>query len=136
MAGVTQDSGLSTSVDEIKAIVEGINAAWLAGRFDELRDYFHPDVVLAQPGVARRAVGRDALIDSYRQFAAAATMHSFTPGEVHVDAAGDSAVTTMPWEMDYEMDGQRYQERGWELLVFGRRDGRWVVLWRTVVVER
>lgn len=121
---------------EIAAIVAAINDAWLGHRFDELRDYFHPDVVLAQPGFAKRSVGRDALIESYRDFATSATIHSFDPGEVQVDMRGDSAVTTMPWEMDYTMSGQRTRERGWDLLVFGKRDGRWVVVWRTVVVGR
>jgi len=123
-------------LDEIRSIVAAINAAWLAGRFDELREYFHPDVVLAQPGFAKRTVGRDALIDSYRQFTRNATIHSFTPGEVQVDGTSDSAVTTMPWEMDYTFEEKRYHDRGWDLLVFGKREGRWVVVWRTVVVER
>ena len=114
-------------MNDLHEIVRNINDAWLHGRFDELRDYFHPDAVLAQPGVAKRMVGRDALIDSYRRFAAEAA-GSFRAGEIHVDSAGDSAVTTMPWTTD--------DERGWDLLVFGKREGRWVVVWRTVVVER
>ena len=76
------------------------------------------------------------MIDSYREFAREATIHSFAAGEVHIDQAADSAVTTMPWTMDHELGGQRYEEKGWDLLVFGRLDGRWVVVWRTVVVER
>jgi ketosteroid isomerase-like protein len=123
-------------LDTPREIVARINAAWLAGRFDELRDYFHPDVVLAQPGFAKRTVGREALIASYRDFVNSATIHSFTPGEVQIDDGGDSAVTTMPWEIEYTMEGQRYQEHGWDLLVFGKRDGGWVVVWRTVVMER
>ena len=121
---------------DIREIVTRINAAWLAGRFDELRDYFHPDVVLAQPGFAKRTTGREAVIESYRELVRDATIHSFEAGDVHVDASADSAVTTMPWSMDYTLNGQRYQEHGWDLLVFGKRDGRWVVVWRTVVVER
>jgi hypothetical protein len=124
------------NLQDIASIVENINAAWLERRFADLPQYFHPDVVLAQPGRAKRTVGREAVIDSYRQFMAEATIHSFTPGEVHIDSAADSAVTTMPWKMDYTVEGERHQERGWDLLVFGKRDGRWVVVWRTVVVER
>jgi hypothetical protein len=123
-------------MDDIRTIVAAINNAWVNRRFDELHEYFHPNVVLAQPGFAKRSIGIDALIDSYRQFMAEATIHSFTPGEVHVDGAADSAVTTMPWEMDYSIEGQRTRERGWDLLVFGKREGRWVAVWRTVVVER
>src|SRR5437763_12930081 len=107
-------------MNDVTSIVAKINDAWPKGRFDELRDYFHPDVVLAQLGFGRRTVGRDALIDSYRQFVSEATIHSFTQGELHVDATGGSAVATLPWEMDYEIEGQRYRERGWDLLVFGR----------------
>ena len=103
--------------------------AWLEGRFDDLLQYFHPDVVLAQPGLAKRVVGRGAMIESYRQMG---KIHSYTPGEIQVDGT----VSTMPWEIDYTIEGQRYRESGWDLLVFGKREGRWVVVWRTVVVER
>ena len=123
-------------MNELRDLVRRINDAWQSARWDELREYFHPDAVLAQPGFARRTVGREAVIDSYRDFARDATLHSFTAGEVHIDHAGDSAVTTTPWTMDYEHDGQRVEEHGWDLLVFARREGRWVVVWRTVVVER
>ena len=116
-------------MDDIRSMVAAINAAWLEGRFDDLLQYFHPDVVLAQPGLAKRVVGRGAMIESYRQMG---KIHSYTPGEIQVDGT----VSTMPWEMDYTVEGRRYQERGWDLLVFGKRDGRWVVVWRTVVVER
>ena len=119
-------------MDDLRSIVTAINEAWIAGRFDDLGQYFHPDVVLAQPGLAKRTVGRDALIDSYRHFMRNATIHSFNSGEVQVDGA----VSTMPWEIDYTFEGERYQERGWELLVFGKHEERWVVVWRTVVVER
>jgi hypothetical protein len=125
-----------SSRDDVGDVVAAITDAWLAGRWDELRAYFHPDVVLAQPGFAKRTVGREALIASYRDFAQRTTIHSFTPGVIHVDATPESAVTTMPWEMDYTLEGERVVERGWDLLVFGKRDGRWVVVWRTVVVER
>ena len=123
MAGRAEQGAELRLVD----IVHAINDAWMHGRFDELREYFHPDVVLAQPGFARRTVGRDALIAAYREFAAEAA-GSFRAGDIRVDEAGDSAVTTMPWTTD--------DERGWDLLVFGKREGRWVVVWRTVVVER
>jgi ketosteroid isomerase-like protein len=123
-------------LDELKKIVTAINDAWQAGRYDDLRDYFHPDVVAAQPGFAQRTVGREPLIDGYRDFMHNAVIHSFSTGETHVDHAGDSAVTTTSWSMDYEFGGQRYDERGWDLLVFGRREGKWQVVWRTVVVDR
>ena len=123
-------------MSELEDIVHRINDAWRHGRFEELRDYFHPEVIVAQPGFARRTAGRDSLIASYAEFARHATIHSFTTGEIHVDEAAGSAVTTMPWTMDYTYDGERIEERGWDLLVFGKREGRWVVVWRTVVVER
>jgi ketosteroid isomerase-like protein len=122
--------------DDIKAVVERITAAWSSGHFDELRPYFHPDVVQARPGFAGRTVGRDALVAGYAEFARQATIHSLTTGEIHIDQTGDSAVTTMPWTMDYEINGERYQEHGWELFVFGRHEDQWLVVWRTLVVER
>ena len=121
--------------DEIKAIVGKINDAWLNERFDELPQYFDENVVLAHPGFEKRTAGRAPLVESYAEFARTATIHHFNAQQPQVDVAGDTAITTMPWEMRYTYAGQTLEERGWDLLVFSRKGGQWRVVWRTVMLN-
>lgn len=121
--------------DELQSAVRQLNDAWLAGRFDDLKHFFHPEVVLEHPGFKTRTVGRDPLIKSYADFAAQATIDSFETGEPQVDLSGDVAVTILPWRMKYQFGGNAFDESGWDILVWNRGEERWVVVWRTVILK-
>ena len=122
--------------DDLKAAVARMNQSWLAGRFDELKDFFHPDVVLVHPKFSQRTVGRDSLVASYVDFSKQATIESFEADEAQADVTGDIAVTVCPWRMKYTFENSSFDESGWDLLVWNRRDGRWVVVWRTVRLKQ
>lgn len=120
--------------DEVTSVIMRVNDAWLSGRVDDMTDDFHPDVVVVQPGFEHRAAGRDAVLDSYRDFARGATVHEFATGDIRIDQIGDTAVATVPWAMRYEMEGGEFNERGFDLLVLVCEEARWVIVWRTVIV--
>lgn len=121
--------------DEIKAAIGRLNATWRSGRFDDLREFFHPDVVVVHPRFTKRTTGREALVASYTDFVTHAKIESFEPGEVTADLAGGVTVSVMPWRMKYEFEGNKYDESGWDLLVWNRDGDRWVIVWRTVVLK-
>ena len=52
-----------------------------------------------------------------------------------VDVFGRSAVAVCPWEMTYELSGKQYRETGHDTLVFTRETGRWLVVWRLMLVD-
>ena len=121
--------------DEIKAAVKHLNEAWRAGRFEELEHYFHPDVVVAHPRFTKRMIGREALLASYKDFVSHATIDSFEPAEPQVDITGETAVSVCPWRIQYHFEGNRFDESGWDLMVWNLRAGRWIIVWRTVVLK-
>jgi hypothetical protein len=47
----------------------------------------------------------------------------------------NSAVATYSWEITYEMQAQAYQELGRDLFVLTRAGGRWLVIWRAVLLS-
>jgi hypothetical protein len=102
-------------------IVRAINDCWLEGRYDELRTHFAEEMVLAMPGFEDRVEGREAIVDSYRQF-----------GE---SVIGPTAVATASFEIEYVLGGATYREAGTDLLVLQRNAGTWRVVWRTVMVS-
>jgi ketosteroid isomerase-like protein len=120
-------------MDAIRDRVLSLNAAWREGRFDDLRNFFHPDAVIAAPGFATRVTGRDAVIASYREFVAAATIEALDVAEPAIDVWGDTAVATVSFSIVYSMNGKRYDEHGHDVLVFQRAGGEWLIVWRTLI---
>ncbi len=117
----------------IRDIVDRLNTAWPAGRLDELEDVFDPGVVLVPPPPAHRVAGRDAVIQSYRDFMSQAVLHRFRVEQPDIDVFGTTAVACCPYTIDYEMEGRRWLGTGRDILVLHEGESGWRVVWRTVV---
>jgi hypothetical protein len=127
-----------SAVDDRKLLrqtLRKMNRAWSRGRVEDLKEYFHKDIVVAAPGFTARAQGRDAVIQSYREFVQRAAILSFRESDISIDVWGGAAVVTYLWEILYEMGGQAYSETGREILFFVRARGRWRVVWRTLLAS-
>jgi ketosteroid isomerase-like protein len=122
-----------TSKDEVAAAADAFSAAWRSGRLEALEGLVDPEVVFVQPGGSSRIEGRAACIDSFRGFLAAATIERYQEGDRQIDVNGNTAVVTYRWTMAWRRAGQDHRESGRDLLVLGRRDGRWRITWRTLL---
>jgi hypothetical protein len=119
--------------EAVADLARAINDCWREGRYDDLRRYFHEDVVVAMPGFERWIEGAVPLIDSYRDFGRRSRIHRFEAGEPRIDLFGPTAVAATSFAIDYELEGTRYRETGADLLVFVREGGEWRVRWRTLI---
>jgi hypothetical protein len=119
--------------DEIRDIVRDINEAWLERRPGELARFLDEEIVIAPPGFQGLVQGRQAAVDSYEQFVAAARVHAADFDEPDVQAWGDTAVATCRFTLDYAMGGARNHDTGWDVLVLRRTAGKWQVVWRTII---
>lgn len=128
--------GEMTEESRIRDVIRGITAAWRGGRIDDLERFYRPDVVFVQPGLGGRLEGREACVESYRQFLAVATVHDYAEEEPVIDRFGEVAVGTTRFEIDYELDGARHRESGHDVLVLARDAYGWRVAWRTLLPER
>jgi ketosteroid isomerase-like protein len=119
--------------EAIRRILKQINAAWRGGRTDELRQYFHENMVIVSPGFQVRGEGREACVASYQDFINQATVTEYKEGEATVDVWGDTAVATYPWQMAWQMGGQSSRESGHDVFIFIREAGKWLAVWRTLL---
>jgi len=121
--------------EAVREAIRRLNSAWREDRSDVLRELYHPQAVVVQPGFGSRLQGRDACVSSYLEFAASATVHDYEESEHTVDIWGETAVATYRFRIDYELGGGRYEEVGRDLLVFVKEAGKWQVVWRTLTSE-
>jgi uncharacterized protein (TIGR02246 family) len=115
--------------------VQKINRAWRTGEISDVGELFHPDAVIVHPGFEGRTEGREACLQSYRDFAAQATVRRLDEYDPQVDVTGDTAVISYGFQIDYEMDGETYADAGRDVFVLTRAGGRWQAIWRTLVMD-
>ena len=96
--------------EEIRQILKDINEAWTKGNTDDLNKYFHEDMIIAQPGFGIHGDGRNACVDSYKEFAAMASVQGLRESEHIVLVWGDTAVASYRFDIEYELDGQTHQD--------------------------
>lgn len=130
---------MSEPVDDIRAALHAIETAWRdahpATVAEALSEYFAADAVLMGPDLTRVARGRDAIAQSFGEFARAAIVTSITAADPEIDVSIDVAVATRKWELRYIYADVESFERFHDTYVFARRDGRWLIVWRAIAAQ-
>jgi len=125
----------SSDENRIQEVARRINVHWMNKQYDRIGELVAEDVVVAPPGFEMRVMGREAFVQSFRDYDREATTHEFNLGETKIDIIGDTAVAITPFDVVYELQEISYREEGNEMLVLSLVDGRWKVVWRTVLTE-
>ncbi|MGO9273608.1 MAG: nuclear transport factor 2 family protein [Terriglobia bacterium] len=121
--------------DEIRMLLGKISAAWRQGRPEELGEYFHDDMVIRGSALQEAGRGRDVCVGSYKDFLSQAKVQELKESDAEIDVWGTTAVASYAWEMQYEMGGESYHESGRDLFVLTRQEGKWLAVWRAVLVS-
>ena len=124
-------------VDQVRSVIDRINAAWLHGPPNEIvarvEPCFHNDAVVYGPDFQVVARGSARIAASFRDFVTTATVEQCTLGDPSIDVVGDTATAVCPWKMIYTLNGVTYTESGHDVLVFTHDDTGWRVVWRMMV---
>ena len=119
--------------EEIRQLLRSISDAWSKGHPEELEEYFHENMLIVQPGSQGGGRGKRECVDSYKDFVSHATIREFKESDQTIDVWGDTAVASYKFEMAYEMRGEVHKDSGYDLFVFSREKGKWLVVWRTIL---
>ncbi len=127
------DSEKSGLKDEIRQTVERINEASRKGDIEELKHFCHEDVVIVPPGFVQRGEGRDTYLKSVEDFCAKGTVHQYKELSMKIDVFGDVAIVYYSYETKWEMEDRTFNEKGNDLMVLSRNEGKWLLIWRTLI---
>ena len=119
--------------NEIRQTVEGVNEASRKGDIATLKQFCHEDVVIVPPGFVQRAEGRDAYLKSVEDFCAIGTFLEYEELSMKIDVFGNTAVVYYRYETIWEMDGRTFNEKGNNVMVLARSEGKWLLVWRTLI---
>ena len=120
---------------EVAIALRRLSESWRNRRYNELGDCFHDAAVMVAPGFSGRVVGREAVVESYREFMDRSTLDSYSEAPATIDAFENTAVAHLRWEMVWTSGGKQDRASGHDLFVLVREpeSGRWKAVWRTMV---
>ena len=110
--------------------VNELNQAWQDRQFQAIAHLYHPSAVLLPPDAGAAIVGRDAVLASYDDFAAAELVEFAIEG-FDTFEFGDTGVCHMRFEIEYVLDGSRHHERGLEIYVIADVTSKPQIIWRS-----
>jgi hypothetical protein len=121
---------------ELRATLRKLSSAWQNRRYDELASLLDENIIMVLPAFSGRLEGREAVVNSYREFMETATVSDYQEDLPTIDVWGDTAIASYYWEMTWLGAGKIEQAAGYDAFVFSRNgDGLWHAVWRTMSLD-
>lgn len=116
----------------IEQIIRNINNAWTTANFEDLNEYFHEDMIIAQPGKEIMGKGRQTCVESYRQFVNNVELKEYYESNYEINIWGNTAVVSYSYDIIYKMNNKEFDESGVDVFVFSRAENKWLAVWRSI----
>jgi len=113
---------------EVWNALRALNDAWTKGNPNNLKNYFHKDMVAITATDRERLEGKEACFTSWNNFAKAAKIHHWNELEPRIQIYGNTAVVTYYFDMSFDMGGQAVKLGGRDMFVFVNEGGKWLAV--------
>ena len=113
---------------EIWETVLKINRLWTKeNKAEELKNYFHKDMVVLNPVDRERIIGGDACVAAWKNFTDNTKNIKWEEKEpdIRVHGGGRFAVVTYYFDMSYEMNGKFIEMNGRDMFVMLKENDKW-----------
>ena len=122
---------MSRVKQQVWKTVQALNRAWAVdGNPDELKKYFHKDMVAITPTENRRVEGGAACVRGWKKFVESAKIHYWKEKdpEIQIYGKGKFAIVTYYWDISYDMGGQTIKTSGRDMFALIKEKGKWWVV--------
>jgi hypothetical protein len=116
------------SKEEVWKTVRDLNDAWTKGNPDDLKKYFHEEMVAITPTDIKRREGREACIQDWKEFSKVAKIHKWKESDPKIQIYGQTAIVTYYFELSFEREGRVIDFGGRDMYVFVKEDNRWLAV--------
>ena len=116
---------------EVWGTVKKLNRLWTTdGKPEELKNYFHKEMVAIVPTERKRVEGRDACVAGWKAFSDMTKIHYFneTDPDIRLFGGGEFAVVTYYYDMSFDMGAQNVKLNGRDMFSLVKEDGKWWVV--------
>jgi hypothetical protein len=121
---------LNSPQKEILNLIKSINKTWLEGRIEDLRNFFHQNIVMISPDFNNRLTGSDEIIKSYKDFYNSSKTYGFNESDFHIELFDKTATADYLYHIIYEINNKKYNGTGREVWVFTNIKNHWFAVQR------
>ena len=117
--------------NEIWQTIQALNHAWaVESNTEELKNYFHKNMVAITATDRERLEGREACVASWKAFVELTKIHYWKESDpkIQIYGNGKSAVVTYYFDMSFDMSGQTVSMSGRDMFMLVNEDGKWWVV--------
>jgi hypothetical protein len=117
--------------EEVWQKIQSMNRSWtIDGKPDELKNYFHYNMVVLNPSENKRIEGREACVAAWKNFCEEVKINSWEEIDplVQLYCEGKCAVVTYYWDMSYNTGGKTIKIGGRDMLTLVNENGRWWIV--------
>ena len=116
--------------DQIIGVIKMLSLAWREKQFDCLDPLFAETVVFQDLAGHRLAEGKQACIESFRDFMGIAKVVAYDEEEPDLIPFAGFVLANYGWRIDYEMNGANFHDEGRDWLALEKQNGAWRISWR------
>ncbi len=116
---------------QVWEMIQEMNRKWtVEKKADELKNYFHKDMVAITATDQKRLEGRDVCVTSWKAFSDNAVIHFWKELEPKIQVYGNDtfAIVTYYFDMSFDMGGQTMNMKGRDMFSLVNEDGKWLVV--------
>jgi ketosteroid isomerase-like protein len=113
---------------EVWNTLRALNDCWTKEDGIRLTEYFHKDMVAITPVDKLRREGQQACLDGWIGFAKATHILYWKEIDPKVQVYGNAAVVSYYFDMAFEMNGNRIESKGRDMLFFIKENGKWLAV--------
>lgn len=117
--------------EQIWKFIQEMNRKWtVENNADELKNYFHKDMVAISPTDQKRIEGRENCVASWKNFSENAKIHFLKESEpkIQVYGGGKFAIVTYYFDMSFDMGGKTIKMKGRDMFSLVNENGKWLVV--------
>jgi hypothetical protein len=108
--------------------------AWRTRDLAGLELIFHRDMVIGAQGQTMTLIeGRDACIETYRDFAERAIIETYTEDPAWIGVWTDTAIASYAWDMTWTDEEGFHAASGQDVLTLAKEEGAWRVVGRMLL---
>jgi len=117
--------------EQIWKMIQEMNRKWTTeNNADELKNYFHKDMVTITPTDLKRIEGGENCVAGWKGFSENAKIHFWKESEPKVQVYGEGkfAIVTYYFDMSFDMNGQTINMKGRDMFSLINENGKWLVV--------
>lgn len=117
--------------EQIWKVIQEMNRKWtVENNADELKNYFHKDMVAITPTNQERIEGREKCVAGWKNFIKNAKIHLWKESEPKIQVYGkdEFAIVTYYFDMSFDMGGRTVNMKGRDMFSLVNENGKWLIV--------